>query len=285
MRNSSFRFLRSPLVTLQQKIVGNAMQMAVVNLRPGQTVYCEAGKFLFKTANVTMETRLSGPSGGGGAPPAGNGGSGMGGMLRQAMGTAMQVGQRALAGESLAFQYFTSTGGEGTVGFAGVLPGEMRALELDGTRAWFAEKDAFVAAESSVEFGIAFQGGRTGRSGGEGFVLEKFTGQGTVIIAGAGNFIDLDPADFGGRIEVDTGCVVAFEEGIRYGVQRVGGLNRQGLMNAVFGGEGLSLATLEGSGRVILQSMTIEGLANALKKAQGGDKQGPTGGLFSTHAG
>ncbi|GAA2341303.1 AIM24 family protein [Streptomyces violaceusniger] len=276
-------------MTLRQEIVGNAMQMAVCTLHPGQTVYCEAGKFLFKTSNVTMETRLSGPGGGGGQAAGGNGGSGsgggMGGMLRQAMGTAMQVGQRALAGESLAFQYFTATGGEGTVGFAGVLPGEMRALELDGRRAWFAEKDAFVAAESSVEFGIAFQGGRTGRSGGEGFILEKFTGHGTVIICGAGNFIDLNPADFGGRIEVDTGCIVAFEEGIQYGVERIGGLNRQGLMNAVFGGEGLSLATLEGNGRVILQSLTIEGLANALKKAQGGDKQGPTGGLFSTHSG
>ncbi|MCQ8192534.1 AIM24 family protein [Streptomyces rugosispiralis] len=276
-------------MTLRQEIVGNAMQMAVCTLHPGQTVYCEAGKFLFKTSNVTMETRLSGPGGGGGQAAGGNGGSGsgggMGGMLRQAMGTAMQVGQRALAGESLAFQYFTATGGEGTVGFAGVLPGEMRALELDGRRAWFAEKDAFVAAESTVEFGIAFQGGKTGRSGGEGFILEKFTGHGTVIICGAGNFIDLNPADFGGRIEVDTGCIVAFEEGIQYGVERIGGLNRQGLMNAVFGGEGLSLATLEGDGRVILQSLTIEGLANALKKAQGGDKQGPTGGMFSTHAG
>jgi uncharacterized protein (AIM24 family) len=271
-------------VTLQQEIVGNAMQMAVCTLSPGQTVYCEAGKFLFKTSNVSMETRLGGSGGGAQGQPAGGGG-GMGGMLRQAMGTAMQVGQRALGGESLAFQYFTASGSEGTVGFAGVLPGEMRALELDGSRAWFAEKDAFVAAESSVQFGIAFAGGRQGMSGGEGFVLEKFTGRGTVIIAGAGNFIDLNPAEFGGRIEVDTGCIVAFEEGIQYGVQRIGGLNRQGLMNAVFGGEGLSLATLEGNGRVILQSLTIEGLANALKKAQGGDKQGPTGGLFSTHAG
>ncbi|WP_328320701.1 AIM24 family protein [Streptomyces sp. NBC_00388] len=273
-------------MTLQQEIVGNAMQMAVVSLQPGQTVYCEAGKFLFKTSNVSMETRLSGPGGGGQGPGGQQGQSGgMGGMLRQAMGTAMQVGQRALAGESLAFQYFAATGGEGTVGFAGVLPGEMRALELNGSRAWFAEKDAFVAAESTVDFGIAWQGGRTGRSGGEGFILEKFTGRGTVIICGAGNFIDLNPADFGGRIEVDTGCIVAFEEGIEYGVERIGGLNRQGMMNAVFGGEGLSLATLEGNGRVILQSLTIEGLANALKKAQGGDKQGPTGGLFSTNIG
>ena len=257
---------------LAHKLVGNAMQMTVVQLEAGQTVYCEAGKFLWKTVNVGVETRLTKPQSGGGAG---------GGLL----GGLMDVGKRMLAGESAAFQYYSASGGNGLVAFAGVLPGEMRALELDGTRAWFAEKDAFVAAESTVDFGIAFQGGRTGMSGGEGFILEKFTGHGTVIIAGAGNFIDLNPADFGGRIEVDTGCVVAFEEGIQYGVQRIGGLNRQGIMNAVFGGEGLSLATLEGNGRVILQSLTIESLANALKKAQGGDKQGPTGGLFSTHAG
>jgi uncharacterized protein (AIM24 family) len=268
-------------VTLRQEIVGNAMQMAVVDLRPGQTVYCEAGKFLFKTANVTVETRLSGHSNGGARQSP----SGPGGLLRQAMGTAVPAGRRVLAGEPPALQYFTAQGGEGTVGFAGVLPGEMRALELDGTHAWFAEQDAFVAAESTVDFGIAFQGGRTGTSGGEGFVLERFTGHGTVIIAGAGNLIDLDPADLGGRIDVDTGCVVAFEEGIRYGVQRVGGLNRQGLMNAVPGGEGLSLATLEGRGRVILQSLTLGSLANALTKARGGDERGPAGGVFSPPAG
>jgi uncharacterized protein (AIM24 family) len=261
-------------VALQYEIVGNAMQMLVCNLTPGQTVYCEAGKFLFKTPNVTMETRIGGSSGSGST-------GGSGGLLGGLINTAMQAGQRALAGESIAFQYFTCGSGEGTLGFAGVIPGEMRALKLDGTRAWFAEKDAFVAAESTVDFGIAFSGLSAGRSGGEGFILEKFTGHGTVFIAGAGNFIDLNPADFGGKIQVDTGCVVAFEEGIRYGVERIGGLNRQGIMNMVFGGEGLKLATLEGNGQVILQSMTLEGLAGALNKAKGDDMRGPTGGLFS----
>ncbi|MCE0447291.1 AIM24 family protein [Streptomyces tricolor] len=269
-------------MTLKQEIVGNAMQMAVVNLHPGQTVYCEAGKFLFKTTNVTMETRLSGPSGSGGQQQSGSGG-GMGGLLRQAMGTAMQVGQRMLAGESLAFQYFTAQSGEGHGRLRGRPPGRDARPGAGRQRAWFAEKDAFVAAESTVDFGIAFAGGRTGMSGGEGFILEKFTGHGTVIIAGAGNFIDLNPADFGGRIEVDTGCVVAFEEGIEYGVQRVGGLNRQGLTNAVFGGEGLSLATPGGQRPGDLQSLTIESLANALKKAQGGDKQGGADGRTLLH--
>ena len=160
-------------MALQLQIVGNAMQMAVVQLQPGQTVYCEAGKFLFKTVNVSMDTRISSPNGN----QQGGGGGGMGGMLRQAMGTAMQAGQRMLAGESIAFQYFTAQGSEGTLGFAGTLPGEMRALEISPGQAWLAEKDAFVAAESGVNFGIAFSGLRSGMAGGEGFILEKFTGQ------------------------------------------------------------------------------------------------------------
>ena len=260
-------------MTLSHQLVGNAMQMAVCQLGDGQTVYSEAGKFLWKTTNVGVETRLTRPaSGAGGAPAAG-------GFLQK----ALDVGKRVLAGESLAFQYYTAYGGTGLVSFAGVLPGEMRALELDGTRGWYAEKDAFVAAEASVNFDIAFSGLRTGIRGGEGFVLERFSGIGTVLIAGAGNFIELNPAAYGGKLQVDTGCVVAFEDTVRYGVERVGQLNAQTAMTAIFGGEGLSLATLEGNGRVILQSMTIEGLAKALAKNMGGgdDKRGPLGGLLS----
>jgi uncharacterized protein (AIM24 family) len=266
------------------KLVGNAMQMVVCQLGPGETVYCEAGKFLWKTVNVSMETRLSKPSnpgqpGSAATPPA----SGGGGMFGRVLATGLDVGKRVLAGESLAFQYYTAVGGSGLVTFAGTLPGEMRAIELDGTRGWFAEKDAFVAADSSVNFDIAFAGFKTGRKGGEGFVLEKFTGTGTLFIAGAGNFIDLNPAKYGGKIQVDTGCIVAFEDTVKYGVERVGSLNAQGAMNAIFGGEGLNLATLEGDGQVILQSMTIEALAKSLKKNMGigDDKQGPLGGLLS----
>ena len=249
------------------------MQMAVCQLSPEQTMYCEAGKFLWKTTNVSMETRLSRSS----AAQQQQGG----GFLQKALATATEVGKRVLAGESLAVQYYRSVGGGGVVAFAGVVPGEMRAIELDGTRGWLAEKDAFVAAEGTVDFDIAFQGWKTGRKGGEGFVLEKFSGTGTLLIAGAGNFIELNPAKYGGKIQVDTGCVVAFEDTITYGVERVGALNAQGVMNAVFGGEGLSLATLEGDGNVLIQSMTLDGMANAISRRIGGnDRQGLTGGIF-----
>ncbi|HEU4480314.1 MAG TPA: AIM24 family protein, partial [Actinomycetota bacterium] len=145
----------------------------------------------------------------------------------------------------------------------------MRAIELDGTVGWTAEKDAFVAAESSVRFDIKFAGLTTGRRGGEGFVLERFTGAGTLLIAGAGNFIDLNPSDYGGKIQVDTGCVVAFDDNITYGVERIGKLDAQGMKTAFFGGESFSLATLEGSGTVILQSVSMVALARTLVGAAG----------------
>ncbi len=259
-------------MTISTKIIGNAMQMVVCQLGEGQTLYAEAGKFLWKTVNVGIETKINSPGQGGQ--------SGGGGFLNAALG----AGKRMLAGESLAFQYFTSAGGSGLVSLAGTLPGEMRAIELDGSRGWFAEKNAFVAAEASVNFDIAFSGFRAGRKGGEGFVLEKFTGAGTLLIAGAGNFIDLNPAKYGGKIQVHTGCIVAFEDTVQYGVERIGALNAQTIMSGLFGGNGFSMATLEGDGQVILQSMTMESLAHAIVKNAhlGHDEKAsnPLGSLF-----
>lgn len=280
-------------MTLDVQLVGTTTKMAIVSLRPGQVVYSEAGKFLFSSGDVVMETKLFAPSAPGGQQTQNGGGFGglgggagsaaLGGLLRG----AMDAGKRMLAGESFAFTHFSTRGGDGLLALAGVLPGEMRVLELDGRTTWFAEKDAFVAAEAGVNFDIAFSGLRQGFSGGEGFVLEKFTGVGSLLIGGAGDFIDINPADYGGKLRVDTGCIVAWDQNIRYGVERVGSLNRQGVMNALFGGEGMSLATVEGNGRVILQSVTIDGLAKALEKNAGaGDKKtgAGLGGIFSGSA-
>ena len=124
---------------IKNQIKGTSSQMAVCQIDAGQTVYCEAGKFLWKTANVGLETRFTTPD-----QEKANEGKGL---LGKALSTAVEVGKRQLAGESLAFQYFTPAGGSGLVAFAGTLPGEMREIQLDGTRVWTAEKDAFVAAE------------------------------------------------------------------------------------------------------------------------------------------
>ena len=269
-------------MTLAHKIQGESMQMVVFQLDEGQRLYAEAGKFLWKTTNVAVETRLSKGDPGADAPAP----SGAAGLLNKALKTGVEMGKRHLAGESVAFQHYTAVGGSGLVTFAGTLPGTMRAIELDGTMGWTAEKDAFVCAESTVNFDIAFQGWKAGRKSGEGFVLEKFTGIGTLVIAGAGNFIELNPSKYGGTIEVDTGCVVAFEDSISYEVKRVGQINSQALMAAVFAGQGLSMATLSGDGTVILQSMTYDGIANALHARVGQDDNvGLTGGIFGTSKG
>ncbi|MHB1486853.1 MAG: AIM24 family protein [Acidimicrobiales bacterium] len=259
---------------ITHKIVGNAMQVAVCQLDQGQTAYAEPGKFLWKTVNVAIETRLTRPVGNqAGAPPA------AGGFLQK----ALDVSKRVLAGEHLAFQYFTPAGGSGLVAMAGVVPGEMRAIELDGTRGWYTEKSTLVAAESGVDFDIAFTGLKAGLRGGEGFVLEHFTGTGTLLLAAAGNFVELNPAKYGGKIQVHTGCIVAFEDSLAYGVERIGGLSTRTAMTAAFGVEGVNLATLEGDGTVLIQSMSLEALARCLHPylPGGGEEQkGPLGGLL-----
>lgn len=244
---------------IKNQIKGSSSQMIVCQLDQGQTMYCEAGKFLWKTANVGLETRFTTPD-----QEEENKNKGL---LGKALSTAVEVGKRQLAGESLAFQYFTPAGGSGLVAFAGMLPGEVREIQLDGSRVWTAEKDAFVAAENSVKFDIQFAGFTTGRRGGEGFVLEKFTGEGSLFVAGAGNFIDLNPSNYGGKIQVDTGCVVAFDDRITYGVERIGKLDAQGMKTAFFGGESFSIATLEGDGDVILQSVSMVAFARSIMNA------------------
>lgn len=246
---------------IKHQINGTFAQTVLCQLDPGQTVYCEAGKFLWKTANMGVETRFTTPEQGEADKDKG--------LWGKATSAAVTVGKRALAGESVAFQYFTPSGGSGLVAFAGTLPGEIREIPLDGTKGWTAEKDAFMAAESSVSFDIKWAGFSAGRKGGEGFILERFTGEGSLFIAGAGNFIELNPAKYGGKIQVDTGCVVAFEDGITYGVERIGKFDAKGLKTAFFGAESMSLATLEGDGQVILQSVSMVALAATLAHAAG----------------
>jgi uncharacterized protein (TIGR00266 family) len=258
---------------LQHKIVGTANQMAVVQLEPGQTVYGDRGTFRWKTANVSLETRLTQPQNNqAGAPAAG------GGLLSK----AMDVGKRMLAGEGMAFQYYRADSGSGLVTFAGTLPGELRAIELDGSGGWFAERGAMIAAESTVNFDIAFTGLRMGLRGHEGFVLQKFTGSGAVLLAAAGNFIELNPAKYGGTIQAETGNIVAFQDSVQYTIERIGGLNAQTAMTAVFGGEGINLATFRGEGTVILQSTSIHALGEALRRAIASpseERRGPLAGL------
>lgn len=236
-------------MTVAHKLSGEYAQLLTCQLDPEQSVYSDATKFRWKTANVSIETRLSTP--GGDADRAREQG---GGFLKAALSTAVEVGKRAVTGQSLAFQWFRPSGGSGLVAFSGEQPGQVRVLELDGSSGWYAESRAFVVAEQSVSFDIDFTGLSFGHRAREGYILEHFTGTGTLVVGGGGTLIELNPASYGGKIQVHVGALVAFSDSLTFGTERVAPPGAQLAMAAVFGGGGINLISLQGDGPVLLQS-------------------------------
>ncbi len=249
----------TPGSPLDYTIQGDNLQVVRVRLKAGQEIYAEAGKMVYKTSNVSWETRMSGDS------------------LGQKLLGALK---RTVMGESLFLTYFRSSG-DGEVGFAGNYPGRIQAFDLAPGQSVLAQRDSFIMAQRSVQLNVAFvKRLGAGFFGGEGFVLEKLTGPGQVFIHGGGDFIEFTLAP-GETLQVDTGCIVAFDESVSYDIQLAGGIK-----TALFGGEGLFLATLTGPGRVIVQSMTLEKLRRELAPTRsGGDEKSPLGalgGVFSS---
>jgi uncharacterized protein (TIGR00266 family) len=242
-----------PVTPLDYTIQGDNLQVVRVRLKPGQEIYAEAGKMVYKTANVQWETRMSGDT--------------LGAKIWGAV-------KRKLAGESLFMTYFQAPAG-GEVGFAGSYPGRIQVFDLAAGQSILVQRDGFICAQTSVQLNVALvKKLGAGLFGGEGFILEKLTGPGAVFIHGGGDFVEflLQP---GAVLQVDTGCIVAFEESVSYDIQLAGGIK-----TAIFGGEGLFLATLTGPGRVIVQSMTLEKLRRELAPVRrGGDEHSPLGSL------
>jgi len=244
---------------LEYTIQGDNLQVARVRLKPGQELYAEAGRMVYKTANVEWDSRMTGASIG-----------------EKLMGAF----RRAVTGESLFVTYFR-TGSPGEVGFAGAYPGKIQVFELKSGQSILVQRDAFLCAESSVQFNVALvKRLGAGFFGGEGFILEKFTGPGAAFIHAGGDFVEFELAA-GQVLQVDSGCIVAFDESVDYDIQFVGGIKM-----AMFGGEGLFLATLTGPGHVIVQSMTLHKLRRELAPGRpGGDEQkglGAIGGIFNS---
>lgn len=234
-------------------IQGDNLQVARLHLKAGQEIFAEAGKMLYKTPNVQWETRMSGDS------------------IGQKIWGAFK---RKLMGESLFWTYFRAQGA-GEVGFAGAYPGRIQSFDLKAGQSVMVQRDSFICAQSSATVNIAFvKKLGSGFFGGEGFILEKLTGPGIAFIHAGGDFIEFNLAP-GEVLQIDTGCIVAFDEGVDYDIQFVGGIK-----TALFGGEGLFLATLRGPGRVIIQSMTLEKMRRELAPNQtGGDEKSPLGAL------
>jgi uncharacterized protein (TIGR00266 family) len=247
------------ITPLEYTIQGDNLQVARVKLQPGQEVYAEAGKMLYKTPNVQWETRMSGQS--------------LGDKIWGAV-------KRKLMGESLFMTYFRASS-SGEVGFAGSYPGRIQPFELAAGQSVMVQRDSFLFAQTTVQLNVALvRKLGAGFFGGEGFILEKLTGPGSVFIHGGGDFVEFNLAA-GEMLQVDTGCIVAFDETVDYDIQMAGGIK-----TAIFGGEGLFLATLRGPGRVIVQSMTLEKMRRELAPFRGGGDErqglGALGGFFNS---
>jgi uncharacterized protein (TIGR00266 family) len=231
---------------LEYTVQGDNLQIARVRLKTGQEVYAEAGKMIYKTPNVSWETRMSGSS--------------LGDKLWGAV-------KRKLMGESLFLTYFRAVS-DGEVGFAGTYPGRIQVFDLAAGQSVLVQRDSFLFAQTTVQLNLALvRKLGAGFFGGEGFILEKLTGPGAVFIHGGGDFVEFT-LTAGEVLQVDTGCIVAFDEGVDYDIQMVGGIK-----TALFGGEGLFLATLTGPGRVIVQSITLEKMRREMAPTRhGGDE-------------
>lgn len=219
---------------MKYKIQGEIMQTASVALEKGETIYAGASAMQWMTDNVEMKSKMRGGIGGG-------------------------IG-RLFSGESLFLNEFNvKEGSTGMVTFSSDFPGKILSFELKKGQTLIAQNTAFMAADNSVEMEIFLQKKLgAGFFGGEGFILQKITGPGTVLLSIDGEITSLE-LEKGQRILCDPGSVATFDPSVSFDIQRAGDVKTM-----LFGGEGLFLASLEGPGEVHLQSMQLSDLAQKI---------------------
>lgn len=242
---------------IDYELIGDDIQVVEIELDPGETVIAEAGAMNYMQDGIEFEAKM-----GDGSNPD-----------RGLFGKLLDVGKRALTGESIFMTHFTNNGeGKKRVAFAAPYPGKIMPLDLAQLGGEvLCQKDAFLCAALGTKLGIAFQKKLgAGFFGGEGFILQRLQGDGKVFVHAGGTLIMKQLQ--GETLRVDTGCLVAFTSGVEYSIERAGNLK-----SMFFGGEGAFLATLRGSGTVILQSMPFSRLADRILEhapSQGGSSVG-----------
>ncbi|MDQ3206454.1 MAG: TIGR00266 family protein [Pseudomonadota bacterium] len=239
---------------IDYRIVGNDMPFVEIELDPGESAIAEAGALMYKDASVRMDTVFGDGSQGG------QGGAQGGGLMDK----LMSAGKRVITGESLFTTVFTHEGGgKGKVAFAAPYPGTVLAMNLGehGGRL-VCQKDSFLAGARGVSIGIHLQRKiLTGLFGGEGFIMQKLEGDGWVFVHAGGTLVERELGP-GERLDVDTGCVMAFHDSVSMDIRPVGGIK-----SMLFGGEGVFLATLTGPGKVWLQSLPFSRMAGRMLAA------------------
>lgn len=250
---------------IDYKVLGDDIQMVEIELDPGETVIAEAGAMNYMESGITFEAKM-----------------GDGTEANQSvMGKLFGAGKRMLAGESLMITHFTNKGqGKQKVAFAAPYPGKIIAMnlrELGGQV--LVQRDGFLCAAFGTKLELAFtQKLGAGFFGGEGFILQKMSGDGWLFVHACGTIIKKELR--GETLRLDTGCLVAMTPGIEYDIARAGNLK-----SMIFGGEGLFLATLRGTGSVWIQSLPFSRMANRIIEsapARGGQSVEQGGGLIGS---
>lgn len=226
---------------MQYEIKGTPMPVLICKLEGGESVNCQRGAMSWMTPNMQMNTSV---------------GNGAGGFL----GALGKAATKALSGESIFTNTYTSQGGPGEIGFASTFPGEILAFKLNGSNSIVAQKSAYLASEPGVDMSIFFQKKiSAGFFGGEGFIMQQYTGVGTVFVEIDGSVVQYSLAD-GQSMLIDTGYLAAMDSTCKISVETVGGVG-----NTLFGGEGFFNTKVTGPGNIWLQTMPVSALANAVR--------------------
>ena len=215
-------------------IEGEPLPAVICNLEDGETMITEKGAMSWMSPNMQMETTSNG---------------GIGKMFG-----------RAFSGESMFVNRYTARNGNGLIAFASSFPGSIRAFNIAPGQEIIAQKSAFLASTAGVELSVFFQKRvASGFFGGEGFIMQKLSGNGVVFLEFDGYIKEYERAP-GQQIIIDTGYLAAMTPTCSVEIQTV-----PGVKNILFGGEGLFNTVVTGPGRIWLQSMPVTQLAGAIR--------------------
>jgi uncharacterized protein (TIGR00266 family) len=216
---------------INYKVEGGNLPVVICYPEAGETLKTEKGAMSWMSSNMKMKT---------------NAGSGI-------------VG-RFFSGESIFLNEYTAEGGPGEIAFASSFPGSILPYHVTPGNDLIVQKRGFLAMESGLQLGIAFQRKfGAGLFGGEGFIMQRISGDGIVFVEIDGSCIkkELQPGE---KLIVDTGFLAAYTGGCDIDVQMV-----KGVKNVLFGGEGLFNTVITGPGTVWLQSMPVSSVARAIQ--------------------
>lgn len=217
---------------MKYEIKGTPLPVVICEIEPGESLITEGGSMSWMTPNMVMETVSGG--------------------LGKSLG-------RMFSGESLFLNKYTAEGGQGMIAFASSFPGQILPVNIEPNASMVVQKSAFLASQSGVELSIHLQKKLgAGFFGGEGFIMQKLSGQGLAFIEIDGSIVDYQLAA-GQTMLIDNGYLAMMDASVTMDIQTV-----KGLKNKLLGGEGFFLTKVTGPGRVWIQTMPISSVAKSL---------------------